>query len=67
MIEDKMTNLMRALKDGPVATAEKALTAEAVWPGAEFPTAEVKTAAGRKQHRTSRHFQKVMEPALRAI
>ena len=46
MIEDKTTNLMRALKDGPAETAEKALTAEAVWPGAEFPTAEAKTAAG---------------------
>ena len=46
MIEDKITNLMRALKDGPAATAEKALTAEAVWPGAEFPNAEAKTAAG---------------------
>ena len=37
---------MRALKDGPAATAEKALTAEAVWPGVEFPTAEAKTATG---------------------
>ena len=46
MIEDKTTNLMRALKDGPAETAEKALTAEAVWPGAEFPSAEAKTAAG---------------------
>jgi hypothetical protein len=46
MIEGKITNLMRALKNGPAATAEKALTAEAVWPGAEFPTAEAKTAAG---------------------
>jgi hypothetical protein len=46
MIEGKITNLMRALKDGPAETAEKALTAEAVWPGAEFPTAEAKTAAG---------------------
>jgi hypothetical protein len=39
MIEDKTTNLMRTLKDGPAETAEKALTAEAVWPGAEFPSA----------------------------
>ena len=46
MIEGKITNLIRALKDGPAETAEKALTAEVVWPGAEFPTAEVKTAAG---------------------
>jgi len=46
MIEGKITNLMRALKDGPVETVEKAMTAEAVWPGAEFPTAEAKTAAG---------------------
>ena len=46
MIEDKITNLMRAWKDGPAATAEKALTAEAVWPGVEFPTAEAKTATG---------------------
>ena len=46
MIEDKITNLMRALKDGPAATAEKALTAGAVWPGVEFPTAEAKRAAG---------------------
>jgi hypothetical protein len=46
MIEGKITNLMPVLKDGPAATAEKALTAEAVWPGAEFPTAEAKTAAG---------------------
>ena len=46
MIEDKITNLMRALKDGPAATAEKALTAEAVWPGVGFPTAEAKTATG---------------------
>ena len=46
MIEGKITNLMPALKDAPVATVEKALTAEAVWPGAEFPNAEAKTAAG---------------------
>ena len=46
MTEGKITNLMRALKDGPVETVEKAMTAEADWPGAEFPTAEVKTAAG---------------------
>jgi hypothetical protein len=46
MIEGKITNLILELKDGPAATAEKALTAEAVWPGAEFPTAEAKTAAG---------------------
>jgi len=46
MIEGKITNLMRALKDGPAETAEKAMTAEAVWPGAEFPTAEAKTAVG---------------------
>jgi len=46
MIEGKITNLMPVLKDDPAATAEKALTAEAVWPGAEFPTAETKTAAG---------------------
>jgi hypothetical protein len=46
MIEGKITRLMRVLKDGPAATAEKALTAEVVWPVAEFPTAEAKTAAG---------------------
>jgi hypothetical protein len=46
MIEDKTIKLIQALKDGPAATAEKALTAEAVWPGVEFPTAEAKTAAG---------------------
>ena len=39
MTEDKTTNLMRALKDAPARTAEKASTAEAVWPGAEFRTA----------------------------
>ena len=46
MIEGKFTNFMRALKNGPSATAEKALIAEAAWPGAEFPTAGAKTAAG---------------------
>jgi hypothetical protein len=46
MIEDKTIKLIQALKNGPAATAEKALTAEAVWPAAEFPTAEAKTAAG---------------------
>ena len=46
MIEGKIINLMRVLKDGPAKTAEKVMTAEAVWPGAEFPTAEAKTAAG---------------------
>jgi hypothetical protein len=46
MIEGKFTNFMRALKNGPAATAEKALIAEAAWPGAEFPTAGAKTAAG---------------------
>ena len=46
MIEGKITNLMRALKDGPAETAERAMTAEAVWPAAEFPNAEAKTAAG---------------------
>jgi hypothetical protein len=46
MIEDKTIKLIQALKDGPAVTAEKALTAEAVWPGAEFPNAEAKTAAG---------------------
>jgi hypothetical protein len=46
MIEDKTTNLMRALKEGRAGTVEKALTAEAVWPGAEFPSAEAKTADG---------------------
>ena len=46
MIEGKIINLMRALKDGPAKTAEKVMTAEAVWPAAEFPTAEAKTAAG---------------------
>jgi hypothetical protein len=46
MIGDKISKLIRALKDGPAATAEKALTAEAVWPGVEFPTAEAKTVAG---------------------
>jgi hypothetical protein len=46
MIEDKTSKLIRASKDGPAATAEKALTVEAVWPGAEFPSAEAKTVAG---------------------
>ena len=46
MIEDKTIKLIQALKDGPAVTVEKAMTAEAVWPGAEFPTAEAKTAAG---------------------
>lgn len=46
MIEGKITNLIRTLKDGPVATVENALTAEAAWPGAEFPIAGAKTAAG---------------------
>jgi hypothetical protein len=46
MIEGKITNLMRVLKNGPAGTAEKARIAEAVWLGAEFPTAEAKTAAG---------------------
>ena len=46
MTEDKTIKLIPALKDGPAATAEKALTAEAVWPVAEFPTAEAKMAAG---------------------
>ena len=46
MTEDKMTNLMRAMKDAPAETVEKALIAEAVWPGAGFPNAEAKTAAG---------------------
>jgi hypothetical protein len=46
MIEGKITNPMRVLKDGPAGTAETAWTAELVWPGAEFPTAEAKTAAG---------------------
>ena len=46
MTEDKIISLMRALKGAPVKTAEKALTAGAVWPGAESPTAEAKMAAG---------------------
>ena len=46
MIEGKITNPMRVLKDGPAGTAETAWTAEAVWLGAEFPTAEAKTDAG---------------------
>lgn len=46
MIEEKTIKRIPALKDGPAAIAEKVLTAEAVWPGAEFPTAEAKTAAG---------------------
>ena len=46
MTEGKMTSLMRVLKDAPAKTVEKASTAEAVWPGAEYPTAEAKTAAG---------------------
>ena len=46
LIEGNIINPMRALKDGPATTAEKALTAEAPWPGAEFPTAGAKTAAG---------------------
>jgi hypothetical protein len=45
-IEGKITNLMRVLKNGPAGTAETAWTAEAVWLGAEFPTAEAKTDAG---------------------
>ena len=46
MIEDKTIKLIPAMKDGPAATEEKDLTAEAVWPDAEFQTAEVKMAAG---------------------
>jgi hypothetical protein len=46
MIEGKITSFMRALKDAPATTAEKALTAEAAWPGAEFPNAGAKSAAG---------------------
>ena len=46
MTEEKMTKLMRVLKSAQARTVEKASTAEAVWPGAEFRTAEVKTAAG---------------------
>ena len=46
MIEGKIINLIRALKDDPAKTVEKAMTAEAVWPGAEFPTAEAQMAAG---------------------
>ena len=46
MIEDKTIKLIQALKDGPAATAEKALTAEAAWPGAEFLTAGAPTATG---------------------
>lgn len=46
LIEGNIINPMRALKDGPATTAEKALTAEAPWPGAEFPTAGAKTAVG---------------------
>lgn len=45
-IEGKITPLMRVSKGGPVATAEKALTAEADWPGAEFLTAGAPTATG---------------------
>ena len=33
-------------RSGPVKIAEKVLTAEAAWQGAEPPDAEVKTAAG---------------------
>ena len=46
MTDGKMIKLMRALKGAPAKTVEKASTAEAVWPGAEFQTAEAKTAAG---------------------
>ena len=46
MTEGKITNLMRVLKDGPAGNEETAWTAEAGWPGAEFPIAEAKTAAG---------------------
>jgi hypothetical protein len=46
MTEDKTTSIMRALKNAPARIAEKASTAEAVWHGAGFPTAETKTAAG---------------------
>ena len=46
MIEDKTIRLIQALKDDPAATTEKALTAEAVWPAVEFPTAGAKTAVG---------------------
>jgi hypothetical protein len=46
MIEEKNIKLIPALKGGPATTEEKDLTAEAVWPGAEFQTAEVKMAAG---------------------
>ena len=37
---------MRALKEGPVATAEKELTAEAVLRDDEHPIAEIITVAG---------------------
>ena len=37
---------MGVSKGGPAAIAEKASTAEAAWPVAEFPTAGAKTAAG---------------------
>ena len=46
MTEEKMTKLMQGLKSAQARTVEKASTAEAVWPGAESPTAEAKTAAG---------------------
>jgi hypothetical protein len=46
VIDGKTRHPMRVSKGGPAATAEKALTAEAVWPGAEFPTVEAKTASG---------------------
>jgi hypothetical protein len=46
MTEGGIKNLTRAMKDGPAVTAGKALTAEAAWPVAEFPTAGAKTAAG---------------------
>jgi len=46
MTEGRIKNLTRAVKDAPAATAGKALIAEAAWPGAEFPTAGAKTAAG---------------------
>ena len=46
MTEDKITSIMRALKNAPARIVEKASTAEAAWHGAGFPTAGAKTAAG---------------------
>jgi hypothetical protein len=46
MTGDKIIYLIRVSKGAPVKIAEKALTAEAAWQGAEPPDAGAKTVAG---------------------